>query len=143
MGPEIFVDASAWYPIVLQKDPDHARVSAVLRDRVRARQRVVTTNLVLAETHALLAHRVGPAVAAAFVRGARLRPNEVVTSTTALEEEAREEWLERFADQRFSLADAVSFVVMKERGIHEALTLDNHFASAGFVMLPGGRQPRR
>ena len=39
----------------------------------------------------------------------------------------------------------VSFVVMEELGISDALTLDRHFAAAGFVMVPGpglGAPPR-
>jgi len=77
-----------------------------------------------------------PAIAAAFLRAAWARPNEVVTSTRQLEDEALDQWIERYDDQRFSLADAVSFVVMKDRGIRDALTLDKHFAIAGFTMLP-------
>jgi len=42
-------------------------------------------------------------------------------------------------DQDFSFTDAVSFTVMTTRGIEEALTLDHHFAVAGFRIL--GRQP--
>ena len=45
-------------------------------------------------------------------------------------------WIEPFSDQSFSLADACSFVVMTELGIRDALTLDRHFATAGFTMLP-------
>lgn len=41
-------------------------------------------------------------------------------------------WLARYDDQDFSFADAVSFAVMTERGIREALTLDHRFAVAGF-----------
>jgi predicted nucleic acid-binding protein len=41
-----------------------------------------------------------------------------------------------FVDARCSLADAMSFATMAERGIREALTLDRQFATAGFVMLP-------
>ena len=41
-------------------------------------------------------------------------------------------WLARYDDQGFSFADAVSFAVMTERGIREALTLDRHFVVAGF-----------
>ncbi|MFH1764102.1 MAG: hypothetical protein ABIF09_07925 [Gemmatimonadota bacterium] len=60
----------------------------------------------------------------------------VETSTPDFEVQASEEWLARFDDQDFSLADGVSFVIMTERGIIEALTLDHHFAVAGFTMVP-------
>jgi len=43
----------------------------------------------------------------------------------------------RFDDQPCSLADAVSFAVMKQRGIRDALTLDRHFGIAGFTVIPG------
>ncbi|MCK4659123.1 MAG: type II toxin-antitoxin system VapC family toxin [Phycisphaerae bacterium] len=38
-------------------------------------------------------------------------------------------------DQRWSLTDCISFVVMEERGIHDALTGDHHFEQAGFHAL--------
>src|SRR5205814_1012964 len=38
-------------------------------------------------------------------------------------------------DKKWSLTDCISFVVMEERGIHEALTADHHFEQAGFVAL--------
>jgi predicted nucleic acid-binding protein len=44
--------------------------------------------------------------------------------------------LERYEDRDFSFTDAVSFAVMSERRIREALTLDTHFAAAGFAVLP-------
>lgn len=44
-------------------------------------------------------------------------------------------WLERFDDQDISFTDAISFAVMSERGIEEALTLDRHFAAAGFRVV--------
>jgi predicted nucleic acid-binding protein len=45
-------------------------------------------------------------------------------------------WLGRFTGQRLSLADAVSFEVMKERRLRHALALDTHFELAGFELLP-------
>jgi uncharacterized protein len=38
-------------------------------------------------------------------------------------------------DKRYSLCDAASFVVLRERGITEALTTDRHFEQEGFVRL--------
>jgi len=38
-------------------------------------------------------------------------------------------------DKRWSLTDCISFQVMEERKITEALTADHHFEQAGFVAL--------
>jgi uncharacterized protein len=38
-------------------------------------------------------------------------------------------------DKTYSLCDAVSFVLMRQRGIAEALTTDRHFEQEGFVRL--------
>jgi len=38
-------------------------------------------------------------------------------------------------DKNYSLCDAVSFVLMRERGIIEALTTDKHFKQEGFIKL--------
>jgi len=38
-------------------------------------------------------------------------------------------------DKEWSLTDCISFVVMKEEGIGEALTGDRHFEQAGFAAL--------
>jgi hypothetical protein len=39
------------------------------------------------------------------------------------------------ADKEWSLTDCISFVVMEERGIADALTGDHHFEQAGFQAL--------
>ena len=38
-------------------------------------------------------------------------------------------------DKDWSLTDCISFIVMKEHGITEALTGDRHFEQAGFRAL--------
>jgi len=38
-------------------------------------------------------------------------------------------------DKSYSLCDAVSFILMRERQINKALTTDKHFAQEGFIRL--------
>ena len=120
MGPvaaELFVDTSAWYPIAVPNHPDHKCLADALTAEIRRGRRVVTTNLIVAETYALLLSRTQREAALAFLRAVRQSPNEVVSATPNLEDCAITHWLERYEDQDFSLADAVSFEVMTGRGI--------------------------
>ena len=130
------MDTSAWYPLADAGHRDHPAVAACLAERIRDGARVVTTNLVVAETHALLLRRGGRGPALRFLNEVRSDPILVETSSTDLEGRAVSDWLERYEDQSFTLTDAVSFVVMADRGIREALALDRHFSTAGFVRLP-------
>jgi predicted nucleic acid-binding protein len=38
-------------------------------------------------------------------------------------------------DKTYSLCDAVSFILMRQRGVTESLTTDRHFQQEGFVRL--------
>jgi predicted nucleic acid-binding protein len=136
VAAEVFVDTGAWFGVVHPRDPDHRACVLALKETVQRGSKTVTTNLVLAETHALLLNRVNRFVALRFLQRVRVPRLLVVDSHDELEHRARTDWIERFHDQAFSLADAVSFAVMAERGIEEALTLDRHFRTAGFRTRP-------
>jgi predicted nucleic acid-binding protein len=96
---------------------------------------MVTTNLVVAETYVLLLRRDRRETALGFARTVGEAPNIVVRSSQELETRALTDWLEPYHDQAFSFTDAVSFAVMAERGIEDALALDKHFAVAGFRLV--------
>ena len=136
MAAELFVDTSAWFALADRQTAGHARVERALRERLQQGARIITTNLIVAETHVLLLRRASRSAALIFLTKVAVAPTVVVASTAELEEAARLDWLVRFDDQDFSFTDAVSFAVMKERRIREALTLDHHFAAAGFERVP-------
>ncbi len=135
---ELFVDTSAWFALADRASPHHHAVVAALQDALSDHRRLVTTNLVVAETHALLMRRISQAAALRFLEEVVMPPIDVVLSTPELEEAAVTDWLRQFRDHPFSFADAVSFALMRDRKINEALTLDHHFQIAGFAMLPRG-----
>lgn len=137
MAAEVFVDTGVWYAAANPSVAEHVASAASLRQAIGRRARVVTTNLVVAETHALLLARVGRAAALRFVRTVTRPPNLIVHGGPEIEERAISDWLERYDDQDFSFCDAVSFAVMRERGIEDALSLDRRFRTAGFRVSPG------
>jgi hypothetical protein len=61
-------------------------------------------------------------------------PAVVVPFDRALLERAIELDIQH-AGKEWSLTDCVSFLVMRDRGLGEALTGDRHFEQAGFVAL--------
>lgn len=68
---------------------------------------------------------------------ARLRSNpvtELLAANPALWEAGIQFHAER-ADKEWSLTDCISFLVMRERGITQALAHDHHFEQAGFEAL--------
>jgi predicted nucleic acid-binding protein len=46
------------------------------------------------------------------------------------------EYFQQRADKSYSFTDCLSFLVMREKAIAQALTFDGHFVQAGFQKLP-------
>ncbi|NOY28642.1 MAG: type II toxin-antitoxin system VapC family toxin [Planctomycetes bacterium] len=63
---------------------------------------------------------------------------QIVSITDALLAKALTLYCDR-VDKDWGLTDCLSFVVMEQEGVMEALTADRHFAQAGFkpLLLPG------
>ena len=96
----------------------------------------LTHNYVLAEFIALaqarrLSRGQSLTFAAAVATDAEV---EVVWVDSALHDAAMR-LLESQLDKAYSVCDAVSFLLMGQRGIVEALTTDRHFEQAGFRRL--------
>lgn len=136
MASEVFVDAGAWIALSDARDRHHWSAMAYHQRLLHDRRMLVTTNLVIAEAYVLIRRRGGHQAAMRFLRALN-RSNVVqkVYSDAQVDAEA-EEILRRYDDQAFSYADAVSFAVMRARGIDHAFAFDRHFQSAGFTLVP-------
>lgn len=134
---EVFADTSGWASFFVDTEPYHAKALRLMEQWQQKTRRVVTTNYVLSELLPLLTMRfhVRRERALDLIENIRLdRLVEIVHIDESLDAEA---WklLENRLDKVWSLVDAASFVVMKNRRITEALTTDHHFEQEGFTRL--------
>lgn len=132
----IFVDTGAFLARWLARDQYHEEATAGWLLLESGGHRVFTSSLVLNETLTLLGRRATYEFAAACGRSL-LASNDLSILRPGEEDDAAAlEDFSRFADQRVSFADAVSFALMRRRRIRYAFTFDRHFALAGFEKWP-------
>lgn len=128
-----FVDTSVLLPFLDRDDGLHDEAVAA-RTPVLAERRGITHNYVVVEAEALAMRRLGRALTRHLMKDV-LPLIEVAWITPELHARAIESHLADMR-RRSSLVDHVSFAVMRERGIREALALDGHFREAGFAVKP-------
>lgn len=136
MTRALFLDTSAWVSAAVCTQTHHAIANAAYVSAVRQGYRIVTTPMVLGESHALFLKLIGPEKARAAIGAVQRDPTHVVLPVDAdLIASAAERWIDGHSDQQFSLCDAVSFEIMKREGIVRALSVDKHFLAAGFEVI--------
>ena len=130
----VFVDISAFFAFMNAGDQSHAEAVACMRRLGRSNTDLLTTNLIVAETHALLLSRVSRALALQFLRALDTTTIRVVRVMERDERRARA-IIEKYHDKDFSYTDATSFAVMERLHIREAFSLDDDFAQFGFTLI--------
>lgn len=132
----VFVDTGAFVARYLKGDQHHAEAVIVWDEMGRRGGRWFTSNLVLAETFTLLGRRSDHLFAAQRARTIYRSARAVVLRPDEEEEVAALDLFRRYADQRVSYVDCVSFALMRSHHLSRAFTFDHHFAVAGFRMIP-------
>ena len=132
-GEQYFLDAFFAMALFNRRDRHHASAQAWL-GRLRTARDVWTTGAVLLE--------IGDGLSVVDRRGAvafigwlkQARNVRVVAVDTGLFERGLALFAAR-EDKTWGLTDCISFVVMREHEIRDALTGDEHFEQAGFKAL--------
>lgn len=133
-GPRrAFVDSSGWIALISADDGNHGAADAVFRRAIARRVALITTNLVLAEVHRFLLHRVGISAAAAAFE--RMEASSALSLQFATREhhDAARRWLAKLSDQVITYTDAVSFAVAKATRCDVVIGFDADFVVAGFI----------
>lgn len=129
--------ADAFYFLALLNPRDAAHPEALRR--AAEMRPIVTTAWVLTEVADALSAPAHRPLVRRLIDGFRaLRTVEVIAADADLFDRGLALYFGR-PDKFWSLTDCISFVVMTDRGLAEALTGDHHFEQAGFRALL--RQP--
>jgi uncharacterized protein len=134
----LFVDSSAWIALFSARDQNHGEADRLFRAAVSGNIPLFTTNLVVAEVHRLLLFRAGARPAQSALD--RISSSEHVRIEFPGPEEHRgaRAWLQRLDRVSLTYTDAVGFAVMESLRCRFAISFDQHFEVAGFVLWSGG-----
>lgn len=133
----VFADTGYWIALLDPQDRLHRRAEEVTSQLVVVSFRIVTTEMVLVE-FLNSASRRGERYrerAADMVHGLRSDPDVTVVPQTSAQFEAAVGRYASRPDQRWSLTDCGSFLLMEDLNIREALAHDRDFQQAGFMPL--------
>ena len=133
---EVFLDSAFAIALELARDQNHVAAQGHWSRFVASGQFFVTTSFVVDEAVTFLNAR------GFHDRAVRIGRRLMSDSRSQFVEVNRTlflagwDYLVRHPDKRYSPTDCISFEVMRQLGLRQALTFDQHFAQAGFEITP-------
>jgi predicted nucleic acid-binding protein len=132
---KIFLDTSYAVALSARTDENHELAVKLARNLRESSTHIVTTRAVLLEIGNGLAKMRHREAAVKLLSAVEDDPIvEIVPASDDLYQRAFEMYRER-VDKEWGLIDCMSFVVMSDQEITDALTADKHFQQAGFQAL--------
>ncbi len=124
-----FLDSSALIALLHKKDELHLQVKSYFSGY---RDRIITTEWIMIETLNHLSHPQTRVSARQAIEVLRAQKHYEIIPLENFWYQAGLALYKSRPDKAWSLTDCISFEVMRQRGLYEALTADHHFRQAGF-----------
>jgi predicted nucleic acid-binding protein len=131
----VFVDTMGWFSLLDRRDAWHDKAKSRMAKLAKARTPLFTSDYVVDETATLLKVRHAKQAIHGFFETVESSQALTLTPVTSARFQQAKDFFLKHLDHSYSFTDVTSFVLMKELGIREALTHDEHFTEAGFVRL--------
>src|SRR6266567_52 len=131
----LFIDSGGFYALVSLNSESHELAVEIMQAAAKERRRAVTTDYILDETATLLRARDLTKLLAEFFRLTEESQALTIEWISPGRFAAARKFMLKHLDQEFSFTDCVSFIVMKELRLRDALATDKHFRIAGFHPL--------
>ena len=128
-----FADSTFYIALLIPRDSNHERAKIVAQSWAA---RTVTTEYVLTEVaNHLCGTQQGRERYGQLLSDIIADPMAVIIESSSVLWRRGSEFYTRRSDKQWSLTDCISFLVMQDRKIDDALTADHHFEQAGFRAL--------
>ena len=132
----VFVDTSAFLAILDTDDEEHAAAKRIWEHLIATHQAMVCSSYILAETVALVQRRLGVEAVRTFQHD--IYPLLHIKWVDEPIHRAGMAAVIAASRRKLSLADCVSFEVMRRGELHQVFGFDPHFEEQGFEAIAVG-----
>jgi len=135
MNDKVFLDTAFILALASPSDQYHEKAKELSRQIKKEGIALLTTRAILIEIGDAMAGQRRRKAGTVMLESLENDDNlEIFPSNEELYSKAFDLFASR-SDQEWGMTDCISFVVMRDEKITEALTTDSHFQQAGFVAL--------
>ncbi len=124
----IMVDTSAVYALLDKSDEKHDQAKNCLVKLDQNKNKVMLTNFIVAECHALISSRLNHDIARTWIMNLYWPVERVLEE----DENSALQILKSYRDKTYTYTDATTFAVMERLGLDTAFAFDKHFIQYGF-----------
>ena len=127
----IMVDTSAVYALLDKSDEMHHKAKNCLLKLDQNKNKVMLTNFIVAECHALINSRLNHKIARNWIKNLCWPVERVLEE----DENNAVQIIMSCRDKSYTYTDATTFAVMERLGLTTAFAFDKHFTQYGFMQV--------
>lgn len=134
-----FIDTSAWISYSLSKQPKHSTIKNLIKQLIKDRVTICTSNDVVDETATRLIYDTNVKIAEGFINLIREGVKNHSLAQLWVDEEIQNEafgLVQKFSEHKLSLTDATTIVLVNRFHIESVVSLDSDFKKVGLQVLP-------
>lgn len=132
---ELFLDTSFAISLASKNDEMHSRAISLAKRFTKKKNLIVTSQAVLLEIGNSLARQHSRQFCVRYLEDLRSDAFTLIVSLTDQIYDRAFDLFSKRSDKEWGMVDCISFIIMGDRKISDALTADEHFVQAGFRAL--------
>ncbi len=130
-----FIDTGAYIAAFHRRDQHHSKALKIWKNMEECHVKLITSNHILDEVATLLGRRTSYQFAALKLKSIYADPTIHIERSNHTDELRALNFFEKYADQKISFTDCISFSIMERLYIKQVFGFDRHFQYLGFELF--------